>query len=98
VNLRWRQVGAIGRHIAAALDDLANELGRCHPRSYAGKIGSSVPPLVVDGVTIAALFVLKNESSLQFQWGAAFQNVLFQIQAFPSLHMRRPGAGHPGVG
>src|SRR5260370_20411699 len=56
-----------------------------------------MPSFVFDRMTVAALLVLKNESSLQFQRSTVFQELRLQFEAFPSFHMRRPRTGHPGV-
>src|ERR1700730_9378584 len=53
---------------------------------------------VSDGVTIAALFTLDEDRSLEFGGRAFLDEFRFHWSAAPGLHMRRPWPGNSCVG
>ena len=68
-NLVRRKIVSIGGHVAAALNDLANELIPGHTTADVRKIRSALPPHSIDRMTIAALHSLQNDKSLKFKRG-----------------------------
>jgi hypothetical protein len=59
--LRRTQVLAVGWHVAASLDHLADELVLRESRGNAVQSRPSLPSRLTEGMAIAALFNLKDE-------------------------------------
>ena len=65
---------AVGGHVSAALQDLANDLVFRHARSDGVECGATLAADTGDGVAVAALLVLQDERSLAFERSAVAQD------------------------
>src|SRR5579863_10054685 len=71
-RLRWIQAVAVCRHIAAALQHLADELVlREAPRDSVER-GPTLAAAMIERVAVVALLFLKDRSALSFERSAAF--------------------------
>src|SRR5580693_2092762 len=89
-SLCGTQVVAIGRHVAAALNHLANELVL---RQTHGNAVQSWPPLsthVAQRVAVAALLDLKHERTLPLKCGRPVNVLVGYWIAAPGIHVRTP--------
>ena len=59
-----RKVIAIGGHVAASLDDLADQFRRIHSCTDGGKIWAAVTASIAHDVAIPALFALEHKRAL----------------------------------
>src|SRR5277367_2260213 len=66
-GFRRTQVFSVGRHVAAALDDLSNQLILCEPHGDAVERRASLAAQIPKGMAVAALLGLKHERALSFQ-------------------------------
>src|ERR1700733_6134286 len=89
-SLRRTQVVPIGRHVAAALDDLSNELVLRQPHCHAVQGWPSLSTRVSERVAVAALLNLKHERALPLQCGRAMNVARGHRIAAPRAHMRTP--------
>src|SRR5580698_3525357 len=94
------QVVPIGRHVAAALNHLANELVLRQPH---GNAVQGWPPLsthVAERMAIAALLDLKHERTLPLKCGRAMNVPVGYWIAAPGVHVRTPRRelGHASKG
>ena len=70
-HFRGREVLAVGRHVAAALEDLADELVAREPRGDVVERRPALPPCVAERVAVAALLDLEHERALPLERRAA---------------------------
>src|ERR1700723_3723016 len=91
------QVVPIGRHVAAALDDLPNELVLSQPHGNAVQRRPPLSTRVSKRVAVAALFDLKHERTLSLERSGAMNVPIGYGIAAPGVHVRTPGRelGHP---
>src|SRR5580692_165471 len=85
------QVVPIGWHVAAALDDLPNQLVLGQPH---GNAVQSWPPLstrIAERVAVAALLDLKHQRALPFECSRATNVPVGYRIAAPGAHVRAPG-------
>src|ERR1700733_2106369 len=90
-SLGWTQVVPIGRHVAAALNHLPNELVLRQPH---GNAVQGWPPLstrVAKRVAVAALLDLKHQRTLPLQCSRAMNVPVGHWIAAPGVHVRTPG-------
>ena len=64
---------AVGGHISASLQDLANDLIFRHARGDGVERRAAEAAFSADGVTVAALLVLEDDRSFSFEWSAVVQ-------------------------
>src|SRR5580658_2469547 len=91
-GFRWIQAVAIRRHIAAALQDLADQLILGEPRRDRIQRRSTLAALFTERVAVAALLALKHESSLTFESGSAIEELFRNRLRAPRVHFRTPRA------
>src|ERR1700691_5021884 len=72
-GLRGTQIFSVSGHVAAALDDLANELILGELYGHSIQLGSAQPSHAPERVAIVALLGLKNERPLPLQRRAPLQ-------------------------
>ncbi len=63
----WAEGVAVGGHVAAALQDLANHLVFCHARGDGVECGTAHAAESAERVAVAALLVLEDECALAFE-------------------------------
>ncbi len=59
-----REVAAEGRHIAASLDDLSNELVTIQAACYTIKCRAAFPATTIEHMAVSALLVLHDDGAL----------------------------------
>src|SRR5689334_8293760 len=84
------QVLAIGRHVPAALNHLANQLIRRETDSNLVELWSALAALAAEGMAVVTLLGLKNQSALVLQRSAIFQVLGGNWLAAPRVHQRTP--------
>ena len=67
------QVLSVGRHVAATLDYLSDQLIVGEPESDLIQFRSAFPSSITQGVAVAALLGLKNKGALPLQGRTPFQ-------------------------
>src|SRR5215475_2058838 len=90
-RLRRTQIFSIGRHVAASLNYLPDELILRLPHCDSIQGRASLPAAASKGMAIAALFGLKNERSLALQCRSVQEHSLGHWITAPGVHMRTPG-------
>src|ERR1700724_3282626 len=75
VDLRGSEILAVGRHIAAALNYLANDLVAREARGSVVERGPAQAALAAERMAIAALLALLQQRALQFERSAALDVV-----------------------
>jgi len=78
-------------HVSAALKDLADQLIFGQPIGDTGEVGTALSALSIEGMTVAALFALNEQSALEFQRGSALHVLNGRGYTAPGVHMGRPG-------
>ena len=91
-GLRRTEVFAVGGHVAATLDDLANQLILCEKKSDFVEGGATLAAVVAESVAIVALLELEDERALAFEGRAIFEELLRNGIAAPGVHDRAPGS------
>src|SRR5882757_9338544 len=89
-GLRGAQVLSVSRHVAAALDYLANELSFGEPHSDAVQCRASQSTQFPKRMTVAALLDLEYECALALQRCGALQKLGGHRIAAPRVHVRTP--------
>lgn len=92
------EVFAVCVHIAATLDDLANELILSEEHGDLVEGGTAFASVAAESVAIMALLTLKNESALTLKCGAILQELLRNGIAAPGVHDGAPGSAACHVG
>src|SRR4051812_8256985 len=89
-GLCWTQIVSVGRHIAAALDHLPDEL--VSRKSHGNTIESRSPlsPGISEGMAVSALLGLKHERTLPLERGCAMYVSVGHWIAAPGVHVRTP--------
>src|SRR5215472_15435032 len=87
---RWAQAVSIRRHVAASLNHLANQLVLGEPDSHAVQGRTSLPTRFSQRMAVAALFELKNESTLPLKGRRAVQKSVRHGITTPRIHVRTP--------
>src|SRR5260370_3662093 len=90
VDLRGREILAVCRHVAATLNDLANDLIAREARGSVVERRPAQPALAVERVTIAALLALHEQSALELERSAALNVIDGSGRTAPRVHHRRP--------
>src|ERR1700722_6449843 len=90
VDLRRSEVLAVSRHVAAALNYLANDLVPCETRGSVVERGTAHPAVAAERMAIAALLALHQQRALQFERSAALDVVDGSRRGAPRVHPRRP--------
>src|SRR5215472_3600116 len=85
------QTVSVSRHVAAALQHLANELVLGQPFGYRVERWPTLAALLPERVAVATLFALEDERALAFQRGGANQKFLGDGLTAPRVHFRTPG-------
>ena len=85
-----RQVFAIGRHVASALDHLANELVLSEPQSDAIERRSALAAQTIERMAVVALLALEDERAPALQSGSPLQVLRRNRQVAPGVHDRAP--------
>ena len=89
-RLRRREVRAVRRHVASALQDLAEELVLRQPRRDVVERRAAPAPGVAERVAVAALLVLEDERALAHDGAPALEVLRGHRQGAPRVHDRRP--------
>src|SRR2546427_10126971 len=89
-RLRWTEILAVGGHVAAALQHLADKLIAGKSCRDGVQRRTTLAAFAAEGVTIAALFGLKYYSPLAFELGAAGEPFGWVRGVWPCVHCRRP--------
>src|SRR6266702_8550109 len=89
-RLRWTEIFAIGGHVAAALQHLADQLIAGKSCRDGVQRRTPLAAFAAESVTIAALFGLKYDGALAFERGAACEQFGWDRRAAPCVHHRRP--------
>src|SRR5580700_8114892 len=84
------QVVSIGRHVAAALNHLPNELVLCEAHGDAVQGWPSFSTRIVKRVAVAALLNLKHERTLALKCGRVMNVAVGDWIAAPGVHVRTP--------
>src|SRR5205807_10434799 len=92
------QILAVGRHVPAALQHLANELIASLPARYAVERRASLASLIAQTVAGAALLVLQHQRALQLERRAALDVADRRRGGGPGFHLRRPRDRHTEAG
>src|SRR5882757_9698097 len=87
---RRTQVVSVGRHVAASLNDLADQLVLRQSYGDAVECRPSLAARLSERMAIAALFGLKYESALAFQSSGAVKKLVGNRIATPRVHVRTP--------
>jgi cytochrome c5 len=74
-GFRRAQIVPVRRHVATALDHLADELILSEPHRNAVECRTTLPASLRKGLTVAALFDLKDKCTLSLQRGRALEEV-----------------------
>src|SRR5438270_2120866 len=90
-GLRRAQILAVRRHVATALDHLADELVLRQPHRNIVECRTALPAALSEGMAVAALFDLKDERALSLQRGRGVQESCRHGSAAPGIHLRTPG-------
>jgi hypothetical protein len=90
IHFGWRKVLAVSGHVAAALDDLPDELIFREPSGDKGEVRPALAADTVERMAGPALFVLEDERSLQFKRRAALHKLRGRRIAGPRVHVWRP--------
>ena len=85
---------AVGGHVSAALQDLADDLVFGHARGDGVECRAAHPADAADRVAVAALLVLEDERALAFERSAVLQIGLRNRIAGPRVHDRAPRRIH----
>src|ERR1700756_32386 len=89
-SLGWTQVVSIGRHIAAALDHLPDELVVRQSHRDAIQGWSPLSARVAEGVAVAELLYLKHERTLPLERRRAMYVSIRYWIAAPGVHVWTP--------
>src|SRR5262245_63718940 len=92
------QILSVGRHVATALQHLANELIARLARRDTVERRAALATLTAEAVAGAALLVLEHERALQLERSAAFDVADRRGRGAPRLHLGRPRDRHPEPG
>src|ERR1700726_4379528 len=90
VDLRGSEILAVGRHVTAALNYLANDLVARETRGSVVERGTAHPAVAAERMTIAALLALNQQRALQFERSAALDVIDGGRRGAPRVHNRRP--------
>src|SRR5260370_40778490 len=85
-GLRRAEVLSIGRHVAAALDHLADQLVVREPDSDAIEPGPALSSPLVERMTVAALLELQDQRPMYLHRRPAFKVLLREGTAAPRVH------------
>src|SRR5215468_9701024 len=94
-DLRRTEILAIGRHIAAALDHLPDQLVAGQARRHIVERRAALAAAAAQAVAVPALLVLEHQGPLDFERRAALEIVRGYWRAAPGLHRWGPGRVHP---
>src|SRR5580700_1913384 len=99
-SLRWIQVVPISRHVATALNHLADELVLCQPHGNAVQCRPPLSAGVAKRVAVAALLGLKYKCTLPLKCSRAVNVAVGHRISAPGAHVRTPGRelGHASKG
>src|SRR5581483_278558 len=90
-SLRWRQVLAVRRHVAASLNHLPDELVLRQPHSHRVQSRTAFSAILAEGMAVAALLNLEDQRALPFDRAGVFQKLIRDRGAAPGVHLRTPG-------
>src|SRR5579863_7285717 len=85
------QTVPVCRHVAAALQNLADELVLREPRGYRVQRRTALAAAMIQRVAVVALLFLENSRSLAFQGRSTAQEFVWNRLAAPGVHLRAPG-------
>src|SRR5260370_20548391 len=88
IDLRGTQVLAICRHISATLDNLPHDLAPGKACRSVVKCRSAQTACTSERMTIAALFALNQDRTLQLEWRATFYVIDRSQGPSPCVHRR----------
>ena len=89
-SLSRTQIVSVGRHIAAALDHLPDELVTRKSHGDAIQGWSSLSAGIAEGMAVAALLDLKHQRTLALERGCAMYVSVGHWIAAPGVHVRTP--------
>src|SRR5579862_6060695 len=90
-DLGRRKRSAIGRHVAATLNYLADDLIFGEMHGNAVERGTALAPESAERVTIVALLGLENERALAFERSITVDEAIGNFVGGPRGHVRTPG-------
>ena len=79
-RFRRTQVLPVCRHVAATLNDLADELVFGEPHGNAVQSRAPLPARCTEGMAVPALLDLKHQSALPFKSGSSAQELVRMAQ------------------
>lgn len=85
---------AVSGHISSTLQDLADDLVFRHASSDGVQRRAAEATFSADGVTVAALLVLENDSAFSFEWSSVMKISRGNRIAGPCIHNRTPWGVH----
>jgi hypothetical protein len=88
----WAEIFAVRGHVAAALNDLANELVLREQESDLVESGSAFTAFIAERMAVVALLELKDERALTLERRAILQELLWNGIAAPGVHNGTPGS------
>src|ERR1700722_17908046 len=89
-GLRRVQILAVSRHIAAALDNLTNQLILRKPHSNCVERRTALSALIAQRVAVVALLRLENQSALPFKRRTVVEKFRWNRYGAPRIHNRAP--------
>src|SRR5580700_7482203 len=90
-DLRRTQILRVRRHIAAALNNLADELVLREPRGNAVEGRTTLAPGIAEGMAVSALLALKDKCASPLKSRCAAKESVRHGIAAPGIHVRAPG-------
>src|ERR1700722_19977785 len=84
------QILSVGRHVAATLDYLPNQLVLRQSHRDTIQSRTSLPTTLTKRMTVTALLHLKDQRALSLKCGTAMQELLRHGITAPSIHVRTP--------
>src|SRR6185437_11404603 len=93
-----REILSVSRHVAAALNDLADELIFGEAHGYGIEFGAAPATDSIEGVAVAALHSLEDDGSLALNRREVLQILCGNGVLAPGVHFRTPGSAGAEIG
>src|SRR4029453_3842181 len=90
-GLRRAEVLAVGRHVAAALDDLADEVVLRQAPGDVVEGGAALAAALLERMAVAALLDLEDQRALSLEGGRTLEESRRHRIAAPGIHVWAPG-------
>src|SRR6185437_1116953 len=88
----WRESGAVGGHVAATLNHLADDLIFGETHRDAIESGAALATEPAERVAIVALLHFEDERTLAFERGGGVNETVGNFVSGPRSHVRAPGS------